>query len=186
MVTRAMKIVGALLISLVGIAGTAHAYPPGGTVVTTDKSSYVSGSVVNITAAGFQACAGAVVTFTITLPGGPTTTVTIPAASSGIMRSAAAPAVVTGNVIVLTSIANADGTATVTLIAPATLGVYTVVATSPGCPNASTTFTVIRQPTTPGLPQTGTDVGQWVLNAGLVVLIGGLFVMVAWRRRKSA
>lgn len=185
MITRTFKIVAALLLSLVGVAGSAHAlYPPGGTVVTTDRSSYVSGTTVNVTAAAFQACAGALVTFTITLPGGPTTTMLVPASTSGFMRSAATtarPATVTGNVIILTSIANPDGTATVTLVAPATLGIYTVIATSPGCPNASTTFTVVRRP---NLPTAGSETGQWILLGAALVFTGLGFAFVARRRRQ--
>lgn len=185
MVTRTLKIIGALLLCVVGFAGTTHAYPPGGTVVTTDRSSYLSGSTVSVTAAGFQACAGQVVTFTITLPGGPTTTITIPGTAAGFKRTAAQPAatspqVATGNVIVLTAIANADGTATVTLIAPATLGIYTVVATSPGCPPASTTFTVSR------LPATGNNTQSWVVTGAALLLTGVGFWFVARRRRHPA
>ncbi|MCY7300634.1 MAG: LPXTG cell wall anchor domain-containing protein [Ilumatobacteraceae bacterium] len=155
MVTRTLKIIGALLIVVVGFAGTADAYPPGGTVVKTDKSTYTVGSSVLITASGFQACAGQLVTFTITPPGG-------------------------GAPIILTAIANADGTATVPLTAPATLGVYAVVATSPGCPDASTSFTVSR------LPQTGGNTQSWVVTGVALVLTGLGFWFVARRRRHPA
>ncbi len=155
MTTRALKIISVLLLVVVGFAGTVNAYPPGGTVVKTDKSSYRSGSTVNITAAGFQACAGQLVTFTITPPGG-------------------------GTPIVLTAIANADGTATVTLNAPATLGVYTVLATSPGCPDASTTFAVSL------LPQTGANTQPWVATGVALVLTGLGFWFVGRRRRHPA
>jgi len=155
MVTRTLKIIGALFIAVVGFAGTADAYPPGGTVVKTDKSTYTVGSSVLITASGFQACAGQVVTFTITPPGG-------------------------GAPIILTAIANADGTATVPLTAPATLGVYAVVATSPGCADASTSFTVSR------LPQTGASTQSWVVTGVALVLTGLGFWFVARRRRHPA
>jgi len=155
MVTRTLKIIGALLIVVVGFAGTADAYPPGGTVVKTDKSSYTVGSSVVITASGFQACAGQVVTFTIRPPGG-------------------------GAPIILTAIANADGTATVPLTAPATLGVYAVVATSAGCPDASTSFIVSR------LPTTGASTQSWVVTGVALVLTGLGFWFVARRRRHPA
>lgn len=159
MITRTLKIIGVLLLVAMGWSGTAGAYPPGGggggTAVKTDQSSYTVGSSVVITAAGFQACAGQLVTFTITPPGG-------------------------GAPIILTAIAKADGTATVTLTAPATLGAYTVVATSPGCPTASTIFNVSR------LPATGSDSQSWLVTGLALVVTGVGFWFVARRRRRPA
>ena len=164
MVTRAWKFIGVMiLLAVVGLPGTTLAYPPGGggggggggTVVKTDKSAYTVGSSVVITAAGFQACAGQQVTFTITPPGG-------------------------GAPIVLTGIANADGTASVTFIAPANFGLYTVVATSTGCDPATTSFTVSR------LPQTGSNSQSWVVSGVALVLSGLGFWFVARRRRHPA
>jgi LPXTG-motif cell wall-anchored protein len=138
------------------VAAPAHAYPPaGGTDVATDKSSYVTGSDVLITAVGFAACAGQTVTFRITPPDG-------------------------GPVIVLTAIANSDGTASVTLVAPAVKGQYTVEASSSGCAIASTVFTVTGN----RLPTTGSDTHSWVVTATALVLTGVGFVVVAWRRRR--
>ncbi len=145
----------ALLIGIACAPAAAHAYPPGGgTTVKTDKSSYVTGSDVVITAVGFEACAGQTVTFTITPPDG-------------------------GPAIILTAIANNDGTATVTLVAPAVTGQYHVVASSSGCANASTVFTVTKR-----LPTTGSDTGPWLVTATALVLTGIGFLVVTMRRRR--
>ena len=158
MIVRTLKIIGVLLLVAMGSSATVNAYPPGGgisTVVQTDRSSYTVGSSVVITASGFQACAGQPVTFTITPPGG-------------------------GAPVVLTAIANPDGTATVTFIAPANFGAYTVVATSAGCDPASTSFTVSQ------LPQTGANSQSWVVTAVALVLTGLGFWGVARRRRRPS
>ncbi|MGB8860207.1 MAG: LPXTG cell wall anchor domain-containing protein [Ilumatobacteraceae bacterium] len=123
MIKRTLLALCTILLSVTAIARPAQAYPPGGTGVATDKSSYTVGSDVVITATGFAACAGHVVTFTITPPGG-------------------------GPVIVLTAIANSAGIATVTLKAPSVLGAYSVMATSDGCATASTVFNVSKLPQT--------------------------------------
>lgn len=156
MIKRMLLVPCALLLALAAFAVPAAAYPPGGgTTVTTDKSSYVTGSDVTITAVGFAACAGQTVTFTITPPNG-------------------------GPAIVLTAIANPDGTATVTFVAPPTTGRYTVVASSSGCANASTVFDVTKR-----LPTTGSDTRSWLVSATALVLTGVGFVIVTMRRRKS-
>jgi LPXTG-motif cell wall-anchored protein len=156
MIQRMLLASCALLVAIASVATPAHAYPPaGGTDVATDKSSYVTGSDVVITAVGFAACAGQTVTFRITPPDG-------------------------GPVIVLTAIANTDGTATVTLVAPAVKGQYSVQASSSGCATASTVFTV----TGTRLPTTGSDTHSWVVTATALVLTGIGFVVVAFRRRR--
>jgi LPXTG-motif cell wall-anchored protein len=158
---RLLKVMCVAVLTLVGFAGTASAYPPGGsTVVQTDKSSYTVGSSVVITAAGFAACAGQVVTFTLTPPAGSN-----------------------AEVIVLTAIADANGIATVQLLAPPFLGTWTVVATSAGCPDASTVFNVV---TRSRLPSTGTNSQQWVTTAIAVSLTGVGFWFVARRRRRPS
>jgi LPXTG-motif cell wall-anchored protein len=158
MIKHVLLACGALLLGLASVAVPAYAYPPGGgTDVATDKSSYVTGSDVVITAVGFAACAGQTVTFTITPPDG-------------------------GPVIVLTAIANADGTATVTLVAPAAKGQYGVVASSSGCANASTVFNVTN---TSRLPTTGSDTQSWVVTATALLLTGIGFLVVTLRRRRS-
>lgn len=162
MIKRMLLTSCALLLAVVSavapLAAPASAYPPaGGTEVGTDKSSYVTGSDIVITAVGFAACAGQTVTFTITPPDG-------------------------GPVIVLTGIANTDGTATVTLVAPQVKGQYSVVASSSGCQNASTVFNVTS---TTRLPTTGSDTHSWVVTATALVLTGVGFVFVTLRRRRS-
>lgn len=157
MIKRMLLVSCALVLTLVSFGASASAYPPGGgTDVKTDKSSYVTGSDVTITAVGFAACAGQTVTFTITPPDG-------------------------GPAIVLTAIANSDGTATVTLVAPPVKGRYSVVASSSGCANASTVFDVTNSSR---LPTAGSDTHSWVVTATALVLTGVGFVIVTTRRRR--
>lgn len=178
MIKRALILVGVVLATVVGVCSPARAYPPGGTEVGTDKSSYLTGTDVVITATGFLACAGSTVTFTITPPGGAPFVVTagIEATATTAQASSLAP-------IVVTAIANANGIATVTITAPPTVGTYTVVASSPGCPNAVTSFLVVRNS---NISQTGADVQPWLVAGTTAVCAGlGLWLVAARRRRPS-
>jgi len=157
---RILAAVVALLMGTAALPAAVDAYPPGGTTVVTDSSVYKPGSTVTITAKGFAACAGQPVTFTITFPPGATLS--------------------SSNTIVVTAIANASGVAVVTITAPNYLGVYTVVASSPGCEDATTTFTVRR------LPQAGSNTAPWLVAGAGVIAVGLLFLLVARRRRQPA
>lgn len=162
MIKRMLMLTCIALVAVLGVVTPAHAYPPGGTVVVTDKSSYPPGSTVTITASGFEACAGQLVTFTITPPGG-------------------------GTPITLTAIADAKGTAVVTLTAPGTTGVYSVTATSAGpCDVATTSFTVAKRPGG-GLPSSGTDAARLATTSAALVFTGlGLWLVARRRRRHVA
>ncbi|HAP77213.1 MAG TPA: hypothetical protein DCR14_14155 [Acidimicrobiaceae bacterium] len=196
MIKRTLLAGLAALTALAGVAGVAHAYPPPtstpGTTVITDSSVYRPRSTVTITANGFAACAGQLVTFVITIPAvttpatmAPTTTV---ANSSGLLssglslsaRAATAPAgLQPGDTIVVTAIADANGVAVVTITAPNFLGTYTVSASSPNCPTATTTFTVRN------LPAAGSEVAPWLWSAGAALAVGFGFLLVARRRRSQ-
>lgn len=160
-------------------ASTASVYPPSSTTVATDRSSYSPSDEVVINAAGFLLCAGDVVTFTISPPGG-------------------------GAPIVVTAVAAPDGTASVTITAPAVADTYSVVASSTQlCNDAETGFLVATDPPTPTtvpggpgggpgptpgnptLPRTGNDVQRWVSNSVTVVFVGAGLWLVAWRRRHA-
>jgi hypothetical protein len=130
-------------------------YPPAvGTQVSSSATTYPPGGSATLTATGFVGCATtpAVVTFTITPPGG-------------------------GTPIVLTATANSSGVATVTLTLPDTIGTYQVLASSPGCPDATSSF-VVRI-----LPTGGANSNDSVRTAAIVVALGVGLVLVAWRRR---
>lgn len=145
----------ALLLGVFATASPARAYPPGsGTQVGTDRSTYTVGSKVFITARGFVDCEGKTIVFTIFTPG-----------------SAAQ--------IVVNSTVDQSGAATVSIAAPAALGQYTVVASSDGCRDASTTFVTGR------LPQTGSDTKSWVFNASALLCTGLGLWFVARRRRRA-
>ena len=173
---RMLAAVVALLVGTAVVPATVGAYPPGGTTVITDSSVYKPGSTVTITANGFAACAGQTVTFTITFPPG----ATVSGLMSGLSNSPASGSTSSSNTIVVTAIANAAGVAVVTVTAPNFLGVYTVVASSPGCPDATTTFTVRR------LPQAGSNTMPWLVGAFAALAAGLLFLLVARRRRQPA
>jgi hypothetical protein len=138
---------------------TVSNYPPVNTQVATDKGVYAPGDKVTITASGFDKCAGQTITFTIVPPGG-------------------------GTPIVVTATVGADGKVTITVTAPATIGVYTVTASSPPCPDAHTSFRVAKGG---GIPGTGLDITMWVVRAAAVLFTGiGLVVVVRTRRRTAA
>ncbi len=106
----------------VATAAGARDYPPAVPAVVTDSGAYHPGDPVTITASGFPACPGGVLTFTITPPGG-------------------------GTPIVITVQVGADGTAHVTLPAPGVFGRYTVTV-SCGTVSSGTSFVVSALPTT--------------------------------------
>lgn len=186
---RARHVVGLLAIAVLVLTAslesaaaqprTVPIYPPSSTTVATDKSRYSPGEEVVINAAGFLQCAGDLVTFVITPPGG-------------------------GSPLEVTTVALPDGTATVTVIAPGVVGTYTVVAASTElCNDAETAYLVETDPPTPTtvpggpdpsptpapggatLPRTGSDLQRWVSNAVTVVAVGGGLWLVAWRRRQA-
>ena len=141
-----MFLVAAVSSLLLGVAPAAAApYPPAAPTVVTDAGTYVAGSPVIITASGFGACVGGIVTFTITPPGG-------------------------GTPVVVTAPAS-GGSATVTITAGKVVGVYTVVATC-GTLTATTTFGVRKLPPTGSnidVPLQSAAV-LVLLGAGLVVV----------------
>ena len=146
-----------LAVMLGGLATAipARAYPPGsGTEVGTDRSAYTVGSKVFITAKGFVDCEGNTIVFTIFSPA-------------------------SAERIVAKSTVDHSGVATVTISTPEGLGQYTVVASSKGCPSASTTFVTGR------LPQTGSDTQSWVFNATALLCTGLGLWFVARRRRRA-
>jgi LPXTG-motif cell wall-anchored protein len=152
-IKRLATLIALLLLGTVSSAVPAHAYPPGGPAVGTDRSTYTVGSKVFITAKGFVDCAGKTVVFTIFAP-----------ASS--------------ERIVVTGIAHEAGVAVVSIPAPEGLGQYTVVASSDGCPTTSTTFIVGRLPQTGSDPQSWV-----VTAAALLFTGAGLWFVARRRRR---
>lgn len=155
MTRKLLTLVATLLAVLLPAVPVAHAYPPGDGTDVTSEGGDLPGDPVSLTATGFTACAGSTVTFTITPPGG-------------------------GTPIIATAIANSAGIATVTVTLPPVQGTYTVVATSPGCDDATTSFVVSE------LPRTGGDAYQWVNTAAIAVAIGLGLLVVARRRRRVA
>lgn len=166
-----MFLVAAVSSLLLGVAPAAAApYPPAAPTVVTDSGTYVAGSPVVITARGFGACVGGIVTFTITPPGGGTpivVTAPLNLSSAAGLRTAALPA------------ADAFDSATVTITAGKVVGVYTVTATC-GSLTATTTFGVRK------LPPTGSNIDVPLQSAAVLVLLGAGLVVVALRRRRPA
>ncbi len=151
-----MLLVAAVAALLLGAApASAAPYPPVTATVTTNAGSYVPRASVVITANGFGACVGGIVTFTITPPGG-------------------------GTPFVVTAPVSATGSATVTITAGSTIGVYNVAAVC-GPLSATTSFAVRPAP---GIPQTGSSIDGPLRAAAVLMLIGVGFVVVAMRRRR--
>ena len=98
-------------ISLVGPATVNADYPPGGGTVTTKDS----GSSVEVTVTGFKACAGTLVTITITPPGG-------------------------GAPLVFKKIADVNGKVVVVVPDATAKGTWNVVATAPPCQGVQGSF----------------------------------------------
>lgn len=177
------NLVVALAVSLVvlgsGSVAEAIIYPPGDAPQVESSASVVQpGGSTTITTTGFHFCqsetdpGSALVTFTITPPGGGTPTI-------------------------LTAVADAEGVATVTFTVPVggPAGTWTIVATSDGCADASSSFQVSTGGTgggngngngSGGIPVTGSDLGSTLRAGALALVLGAGLVVVAIRRRRRA
>lgn len=153
-VIRRLVFAVAVVLGVACWAGSASAYPPGGSSVATSASVYQPGDHVVVTASMFDECAGEDIVFTITARDG-------------------------SGVITLHATIGADGTAHVTFAA-GTAGGYTVSAEA-GCGWATTSFSV--QAAKP-LPHAGSDTAPVLLVAGALFVSGVGFLFVAWRRRE--
>lgn len=130
------------------------AYPPGGPVVTTLSSAYPSGGTVTAIASGFESCIGETVTFNISGPD--------------------------GSRFAITSVIGPDGSATITFPA-GVVGEWRIDAKTPSCRASSTSFSVFREKN--DLPTGGSNTVPPIVSGGLLVVLGGLFLLVAKRRR---
>jgi LPXTG-motif cell wall-anchored protein len=156
-IKRFVLVGSAVAVATLGLALPVNAdYPPGGSVVVVDDPSVPSGTPVEISADVCPAGQGQDVTFTISPPGG-------------------------GAPVVLHAIADELGHAVVSYTPAAGAGAYAVDATTEFCDPSETSFAV-ESP----LPVTGSDSNQWVVTGTALVLIGGAFSVVAFRRRHAA